>query len=198
MAFAVRMRVAGMDRLLKRLDGLEKKVRNQILRKATFKASEPVYKDARRSAPKGETGLLKKSIGRRVRVYRKSGVVVVVVGPRTGFRKSRAGRVVTALGKKYQAAGVNPTRYAHLVEFGRRPVVAGVKTVRRGVHGVGRETQATGKTALPITIKGVTIFAKRARAARPRPFMRMALYANKSRVEQIMKTEILAGLAAIP
>ena len=59
---------------------------------------------AKREVPV-DTGLLKKSIGKKVKTYRQDGVVWVAVGPRSGFEEHIDGVVVK-----------NPVKYAHLVE----------------------------------------------------------------------------------
>src|SRR5262249_13600056 len=89
------------------------KVRKKVLRKAINEASKIVLKAAKANVPRA-SGLLKKSLGRKVKVYRASGTVVAIIGPRTGFKQDvhRDGRKVAVL--------ANPTKYAHLVERGTR------------------------------------------------------------------------------
>jgi len=113
----------------RQLEGLKKSVRNTILRQAMRKATAIVVKAAKSKVPT-RTGLLKKSIGAKVKMY-KSGEVVGIVGPRSGFKKKvvllgrrgailgtkKAGKLLAAGGKE---AMQNPTRYAHLVEDGSR------------------------------------------------------------------------------
>lgn len=131
--------VKGLDQLLNKLQHLAKKTtRTGIARKALHKAMAPVQKKAKQKLVDNksiETGLLKLSIGRRIRVYSQSGTVVAIVGPRTGFkrmgrgRKSRKG-TVKSLYAKMMEHGKNgrprmPSKYAHLVEFGTRPHTVG-------------------------------------------------------------------------
>lgn len=121
MAFTIRAKIEGVDELVKQLrDELPKRMQGKILRKAIADGSKLVLKTAKQKVPVGETGMLKRSLGRRVKVYRNSGKVLGIVGPRTGFKKTKAGRTRTALGEKFQQAHVNPTKYAHLVELGTR------------------------------------------------------------------------------
>ncbi len=78
--------------------------RNRIVRRPLAAALTPISKAAKRNVPV-RFGLLKKSIGKKVKAY--PGGVWGGVGPRTGFR------AVDEDGKT-----VDPIKYAHLVEFG--------------------------------------------------------------------------------
>lgn len=122
MPFAIQGKIDGLSDLLKRLDSLEKKIRKKAVRKAAGEAGKIVLKDAKKGA-RTDTGLLRKSLGRKVKVYKGSGVAVAIVGPRVGFRQEveRGGRTMIA----------NPVKYAHLVELGTAP--HGYKT-RPGQH----------------------------------------------------------------
>lgn len=117
MAFAIKARLEGVEQSLKNLQEMTRTVRNKILRKAV-NASSKVVLDAARQLVPSSTGLLKKSLAVRVQTYRASGVVVGIVGPRTGYQKTRQGKKITSFGKKMKAAGQNPSKYAHLIEFG--------------------------------------------------------------------------------
>jgi len=192
MAFQVKVQFTGLQEILKRLDAVEKKVRKKILRKAIGAANKIVLKAAKAKVRKGATGLLKKSLGSRIKVYRQGGVVVGIVGPRSGFKKTREGRAQTSLGAKFAAAGSRPTLYAHLVEGGRKAVSAGTKSVK-GKGGKAR-TKATGKKSLAFTAGGKTVFARQVRAVPPRPFMRPALTSTAGKVENVMRQIILHGI----
>lgn len=102
-------RMSGEKKLNRKLSRLKEAVKRRVLRKAVTAASKPVLKAAKTKAPK-QTGLLRKSLGRRTKTYRKSGVAVAVVGPREGFSKE-----VVVNGKSEFR---NPVKYAHLVELG--------------------------------------------------------------------------------
>jgi HK97 gp10 family phage protein len=111
MAFGVRARLTGLKDVLDRLAHLRKQTtRSKIARRALQMASTPILKTAKRLAPK-ETGLLRKSIGRRLKTYRRTGTVFVMIGPRYGFKQL----VTLASGKQHLR---NPIKYAHLVELG--------------------------------------------------------------------------------
>jgi len=83
-------RVSGIKPLLKRLKQLPDRAQRRVLRPAVTKAATPIVKAARRLAPKG-TGQtpdgrdrphLGKSITKtRAKLYRKTGTVLVVIGP---------------------------------------------------------------------------------------------------------------------
>lgn len=101
----------GHKKLQRKLARLAAAAQRRIVRPAVRKALSPINKAAKRNCPT-ETKLLRKSIGSKVKVYRYSGVVWGGVGPRTGFK-----RQVTVGGRSEWR---NPTKYAHLVEYGTR------------------------------------------------------------------------------
>lgn len=109
--------------LLRKLDALSARMRGTILRKAITKAGQVVHR-AEKSGVAVDEGWLKKSLGTKVKIYRKGGVAVVMIGPRTGFTTSGRGKkkrkVQTKLGEQLDAAGRKPTNYAHLVEKGTK------------------------------------------------------------------------------
>lgn len=73
----------GDKKLIRKLNRLRTGI-TAIVRGASSKALTPVNKAAKRAVPVA-TGLLKKSIGKRIRTYRRSGAVVGLVGVREGF-----------------------------------------------------------------------------------------------------------------
>lgn len=105
----VRVKVLGLKQLRKELLEVPEKLRRKALRSAQTRASRIIITEARSRVPV-RFGLLKKSLGRKSKTYRKSGTVVSVIGPRKGFKTQRVG------GSKYD----DPVRYAHLVEYGTR------------------------------------------------------------------------------
>lgn len=124
----IKTQIQGVEQVVARLGNVSKAVRNKILRKAINAATGPVYKAARANAKNvvnqaasndavgqvmKSTGTLAKSIGRKVKIYRQSGVAVGIVGPRTGFK-----RTVTL--KSGRELVVDPIKYSHLVEYGTR------------------------------------------------------------------------------
>lgn len=114
MSYKVHGKVEGLTDLLARLNGLKRQVASRILRKAVGEAGKVILKVAKQMAPR-ESGLLRKSLGRKVKVYRSSGTAVAIVGPRVGFRQV----VRRTRGKWFPTeAMANPVKYAHLVELG--------------------------------------------------------------------------------
>jgi len=96
--------VQGDRALIRRLGALKRGIARRIVSRASNKVIGPVAKAAKRNCPV-DTGLLKKSIGKRTKTYRGSGAVVSVVGPRKGFA-----------GQDAQGRQKDPTKYAHLAE----------------------------------------------------------------------------------
>lgn len=179
MPFAIKAKLEGLEQALRNLEALTRTVRNKILRKAANASARIVLKAARQLVPKN-TGLLKKSLGVRVQTYRASGTVVAIVGPRTGFKKTRQGKKITAFGKKMKEAGQNPSKYAHLVEYGH----AVIYPLRKRVLS-----------------DGTTIYGKVVRAMPPRPFLRPAFEQTKAAavaaMNQIIAEEIEKKVKAI-
>src|SRR5262245_9956684 len=131
MGFAIKGELQGLSGVLQALERLKQGARNRILRKALTQAARPMTKDARARAPR-ESGLLKKSIGSVTRTDKK-GFVLVVIGPRTGFKrevKIKKTRVFRQRGSRTVFVAKptpdqlvmlrNPVKYAHLVELGTR------------------------------------------------------------------------------
>lgn len=164
---SIRGELVGLKEALKALDGLSRTVRNKALRPAMTEASKLVQGAARALVPVGETGMLKKSLDRKVKTYRGSGVVVGIVGPRTGLAGARkGGKRLTAFGRKIAALGVNPGKYAHLVEGGHRMVGH-----RPGLVAAG--------------------------AVRPRPFLRPAFERSREQAVAVIARRIAAELAKV-
>ena len=92
-----------MRQIQRRMAALPGRVNIKVLGQATSAATTPVLKSAKQKAPV-ETGLLKKSLGKKLKKYKRNAVAVCIVGPRSGFKDEGTGR--------------NPANYAHLVELG--------------------------------------------------------------------------------
>lgn len=75
-------------------------------------ALNPILEEARQRAPV-RTGALRKSLGKKVKTYRRSRVTVGIVGVRFNYEKSVKGKG----GKKKK---IIPRNYGHLVEKGSR------------------------------------------------------------------------------
>lgn len=111
--FTIKGKIEGLKDVTDALKAVDKKLRKKLIRKAVGEGGKLILKRAKQLVPK-DTGLLKKSLGRKVKVY-KNGVAVAVVGPRQGFRKS----VTRSKGRRAAVTLIaNPVKYAHLVELG--------------------------------------------------------------------------------
>ena len=95
--------LAGERELIAALKKLPNNVFKRVVVGASRKAMRPVITAARAAAPV-DTGLLKKSIGAKVKVYPRKGNIVSMVGARGGFKDKDTKQ--------------NPAIYAHLVEGG--------------------------------------------------------------------------------
>lgn len=153
--------------LARKLNEFDRRASRKAIRKGVNEATKFVAADAKANVPK-RTGLLKKSIGRQVRSYRGGTVVSGIVGPRSGFATTLKN------GKK-----VNPAKYAHLVEFGRRAVKV--------------------KKALILADRfAKQVFGEEVGAVAPQPFLRPAWDKNEARaVDELAKAlnEAIAAFA---
>lgn len=107
MPYGRSMVISGLSPLLGQIANLRSPEARKVRRSAMMAASMPVLKNAR-NLVNFETGLLRKSLGRKVRLYRSGTTIVVIIGPRSGFKQEvqrRSGFTMS-----------NPTRYAHIVE----------------------------------------------------------------------------------
>jgi len=191
MVFAVTAEIAGMEQILKRLEGLSEKAANKILKPGTREAAKILSKSAKSYVPV-QLGFLKKSLGWKVRVYKQK--VIAIVGPRKGFKTTREMRAQTKGGAKKQASGldrsenIDPVHYAHLVEFVRKELSPDeakalvIPAVWRG-GGMG-----------PSPLGGDVIFRSRAKAYPGHPFLRPAIDSNQGRILQVMTDKVTEGL----
>lgn len=165
----------GDEELQKRLNALPDKVIRRIVPRASELATDSVLADARRRAPE-ETGLLKESLGKKQKLYRRSGTFVTVVGPRMGFK-----RIVKVFDREGRSKPRyrNPVNYAHLVEKGTKPHslrTAGKGVVSRAVHKL-RSKNHPGTVA--------------------RPFISTAYAKNRGRVVQVYRSVIASEIAKV-
>jgi hypothetical protein len=118
----------GAEEIVRALEALGPYVFANVLARATKVAVQPAVEAARRALVTNksvETGLLKESIGDKQKKYKRSGVVVSLLGARRGFKrqvgeKSASARQAWRTGKTTRAIYRNPQNYAHLVESGHR------------------------------------------------------------------------------
>lgn len=117
--FVIKGKLTGQQQLFGKLDGLKGSLQRKILRRAVTDAAKVVRDRAKANVPI-QSGLLRKSIGTKIKTY-KTGVVVAIIGARTGFK-----REVTVKGPRGSYTQLrNPVYYAHLVEFGTKPHALG-------------------------------------------------------------------------
>lgn len=130
MGFGISGELTGLKDVLKALESVKASVARRLLRTGLNTASTPMAKTAKRLAPKYH-GTLRKSIGKIVKTYPNTGAVVVVIGPRKGFKREVAvkkdkvfrhvrGRILKIANPAPELLTdlVDPIYYAHIVELG--------------------------------------------------------------------------------
>lgn len=124
-AFRVSGQIGNVKDLIDQLQARKRKV-GPILRRAVTKGAQRLVKAMKGRVPV-ESGLLKKSLGYKIGISRKTGAVYAVIGPRTGFKRAvvlldgRGALAGSKAGQRLKSKGGeetirNPTRYAHLAE----------------------------------------------------------------------------------
>lgn len=114
-----KIKLKGFKKAADKFKKLEKKHAKAIWRKGVSAAATVVLKIARPLAPT-ESKTLRKSLGKRIKARKRDKVIVGVVGPRQRFQKYWKGQVR------------KPSKYAHLVEKGRKTRVR--FSLRRGPY----------------------------------------------------------------
>ncbi len=119
------IKIEGLKELNKLMKFLPDAMQRKIYLGAIREAGKPILKEAKhRARSAGDTGLLAKSIGAKTRLYKRSGVRVLIMGPRTGHGKTIEQALPKNLtGSKSKSVTVfrDPVKYAHLVEGFRQP-----------------------------------------------------------------------------
>ena len=114
------IRLIGLPELRVKLRALPGNVQKRIMRPAVNFALTPMNAKAKRNCPV-DTGILKSSIGKKIKQYVNSGTTWGAIGVRKGFAVNvgKAGGTIR-IGKKdvFVAESHNPRAYVHLVEFG--------------------------------------------------------------------------------
>jgi len=181
------MKIVGLDKYLAALKALEKKVRNKAVKAALKAGLKPLVAAAKANAPQ-DTGTLKKAIGDKSKSYRGGLSQIVMVGARVGQARQIT-RVFTKRGQqKFKLARVkgkaqkgtevrDAAKYLHLVESGRKAVFP-----KKGSYLAFRDKQ------------GKMLAAKKARASRPRGFMRKAWKQSKQAAYQAMLSTLKSEL----
>jgi HK97 gp10 family phage protein len=146
--------ISGIDDLTKGLKAIGKKLRTQIGQEAVTTALIPMVNAARYYAGQSrDTGALQDSIGVKVKPYQKGATIFGIVGPRRGFKRPDPS------GKGFR----DPTKYAHLVEFGHYTKAGSGK-----FGGAKKGTKITPENASAYVL--------------PQPFMRPAFSATKGQM----------------
>lgn len=113
--------ITGFRDLELSMQELQDKIQRGAMRTALTKAARPMTAAAKRNAPVGATGLLKKSIKQKIITGKKKDkVITALIGPST-----KVVGQVDRFGSGH-ITNVRPSLYAHLVEFG---------TAARGSYG---------------------------------------------------------------
>jgi HK97 gp10 family phage protein len=154
--------------LAARLAQVDRKAARKAIKAGVNEVTQAVLWDAKALVPK-RTGLLRKSLGRKVKSYRGGAVITGIIGPRKGFRTMING------------VFVNPVKYAHLVEYGRREVRPKKKKLL-----VGSGVPVAGKAAKFFGPWQRVIYGTKVRSVPPRPFMRPAWEHNRLRAVGII------------
>lgn len=124
MAAFCEVQFTGLEEVLDYLTKLKASVAQSVIRQAVRYGATPILQVARSEA-RVESGLLRKSLGVKVKSY-SNGSVIAVIGPRKGFRQEvgivggRAVRGKRAMNKARRTLVRNPVKYAHLVELGTK------------------------------------------------------------------------------
>lgn len=153
------------------LEGVKQGVANRVIKGAVAKQARLVARQAKAAAPRGPTGLVKRSIGSVYKVYKQKQVWVFVIGPRTRFT------AVSPTGEK-----VSAVRVAHLAERGRARVSASAKLLRIPLL----------KGARKKSVKGFA-FVKSVRPAAGTHFIEKAWHSLQGRKQQL-SDDILKGI----
>lgn len=168
---AVLFTVRGADELSRRLRDLGPKLNERYVKRIMRSAGQEVVRAAKANVTAIDSGLLRESLGLVVRVNRRTGRVLVVVGPRGDAQftmvDSRTGKLVK-----------RPTKYAHLVEFGTQPH----QIIRRGI------SKRTGRPWVQVIQHPGTP---------ARPFMRPAFDVARGSVQARIQRDIEKGLQRI-
>lgn len=115
-------RIDGQEKVEKALRALARKAKRKALRAAVAEPSRQVLRAVKGLVPVGKTGLLKRALGRKVKVYAATDTSFAVVGARVGFREAVG--TYTRGDRRGQVKYADPTKYLHLVERGTARGVA--------------------------------------------------------------------------
>lgn len=185
----VRVTLTGFDEFRRELPEFTSRMVDAAARKAVRAAAKPIIAQARANVAalnlKESTGLLRQSIGVKVKKYRargaalgfqgtpgaariaaRAGTTVAIIGPRHGYKTMvrRGGRSVFS----------NPAKYAHLIEGGVAPHFIG-----KGSQRVRGSRRSTGGMHPGFPAK---------------PFMEVALLARRAEAQRILASSFAESL----
>lgn len=115
----IKTKVEGLEDSIAALKAFKYGVRTRLLRKIVTAGSSTLLKASKARAPR-LSGLLRKSLGRKIKTYSPSGTVLAVIGPRSGFGKNVTFGPKGKKRTRYQ----DPIYYANLVEYGTKTAPA--------------------------------------------------------------------------
>ena len=154
------IKFTGQYEVFRRLKHLATKDAKRIGRQAINKGMTPIAQALRKETPKGPTGTLKRSVGKKNKKNRKTGIQEAKVGYNVGKKPFRVGR-----GK------VSRTRapHAHLFAMGtkNRSWKSGKSTGHMpGNHAVHRAYRASAPKAEKVIIETIKVGIKKLKAKR--------------------------------
>lgn len=126
--------LGGVREVVRVLRNLEKNAAKKIGRKMVTAGNKVLLRGIKQRTPV-DTGTLKKSHGQKVKVYRQSGAVVGIVGPRSSYEKD----------------GRRPSKYAHFVHE-KQPFIQ--QALDEDKAQIQAAMVAAGKQALPGATRG--------------------------------------------
>jgi HK97 gp10 family phage protein len=154
-----------MEQLSAALQGISNAMRTELLVPAVKKVGEAIEARARQLAP-SDSGALKASMATKVVRNPEAGTAAAITGPSRG----RYFGGIMVRGRKVRG-GNQPSRYAHLIEYGHLAAVKGQKKKQRAG------------------------FIGPLRFVAPKPFLRPAVQEIAPNAAQMMADEIGAGIA---
>lgn len=182
---------SGLQRMARQLSRLAIGNQGHILAAGMQVATAAIRDDAKARLKPGAgemTGALKKAMDNKVKSYDDGGVVLGLIGPRTGAYAT--GQAVQRIkknpgesGREYRkrtAGMAQPSKYAHLVEFGHRSVHGGGAVPNMGgkVKGVWNSVNE-GKSLRKGTISATSYVP-------PVPFLRPAFDSGVNALENTL------------
>jgi HK97 gp10 family phage protein len=187
------------DELVAALKALPPAVFKRVARAANAKAMRPVVQRAKALAPRN-TGLLRKSIGVKTKLYPKKLTVATVVGPRysgdfdTPHKSAKFERETVTKGSGKIRRQI-PGKYAHLVEYGHRVAKRGTVLLREGqklgdaVRNLRFQNAARARRGLAARKLGKSVGFVPAK-----PFLRPAFDGQREQILSSLRQEYAAAI----